>query len=89
ARYDEIVAAGAGAGAPPGAGENRRPTQGRVFVLDGDGKPKAVPVVLGISDGTTTEIVQGDLREGQDVVVGLAGGAAGRQPQAPGPRMRL
>jgi HlyD family secretion protein len=62
-----------------------------VFVLDTDGKPKAVPLVLGISDGTATEIVRGELAEGQEVITGVL--AAGAQPARTGttggPRLRL
>jgi HlyD family secretion protein len=83
AKFDETAAAGGGRGRGGG-------TSGRVFVLDEDGKPKAVPLVLGISDGTATEVLRGDLKEGQEVIVG--GG-----PQLPratpgsgqGPRLRL
>lgn len=58
---------------------------GRVWVLDETGKPKAVAVRLGLSDGTMTEIVSGDLSEGTEVVVG--GGAGAKSAVTPpGPR---
>ena len=85
AKYDEI------SGGAPGAGESRPATPGRVWVVDGD-KLKAVPVTLGISDGSATEVVRGDLKEGQEVVVGLAGGAQNRSGSGSGgssPRLRL
>ncbi len=47
-------------------------TSGRVFIVDADGKPKAVPLTLGISDGTATEVLRGELKEGQDVIIGAA-----------------
>jgi HlyD family secretion protein len=74
----------------PGAG-GRGTVPGRVWVQGPDGKPQAVQVVLGISDGTATEVVRGELREGQDVIVGLAGAASGRPGATPagGPRLRL
>ena len=56
-------------------------TAGRVFVVGTDGKPKAIPLTLGISDGTATEIVRGDLRDGQEVIIGAAG-ATQRAPAA-------
>jgi HlyD family secretion protein len=64
-------------------------TSGRVFILGEDGKPKPVSLTLGISDGTATEILRGELREGQEVVVGGAatsqrpatGGASGQPPR--------
>ena len=50
-------------------------------------------LVLGISDGTATEVLRGDLREGQEVIVGSAGAQGGRPGQTPGgaapPRLRL
>ena len=49
---------------------------GRVWVLGAEGKPKAVNVVLGISDGSSTEVVSGELKEGQEVIVGPSPGAA-------------
>jgi HlyD family secretion protein len=42
-----------------------------VWVLAG-GKPKRVPVATGVSDGSFTEIVSGDLKEGQEVLVDTA-----------------
>jgi HlyD family secretion protein len=80
-----------------GAARRGATTPGRVFTVGPDGNPVAVALVLGLSDGTMTEIVRGDLKEGQDVVVGTAGAAAsgpGRPPTgggaapASGPRLR-
>ena len=66
---------------------------GRVFLLDQDGKPKSVSLRLGITDGTYTEVLEGDLKDGQEVIVGTASGsAAGARPAAPGqnsPRVRF
>ena len=47
------------------------------------GKPEAVPVKVGITDGSHTEIVEGALREGDQVIVDVASGG---NPQAPGGR---
>jgi HlyD family secretion protein len=77
ATYDEMT--------PGGTGEVAAP--GRVYVLEADGKPKAVNVTLGISDGSFTEVVRGELKEGQEVVAGLVGGG---KPGTPGgPKLRL
>ena len=55
-----------------------------------DGKPAPFQLTLGLSDGTFTEILRGDLKEGQEVIVGLAGGAVRGAPQPQsGPRLRL
>ena len=83
AKFDQSAGAGGGSGRSRGASAS-----GRVYVLDIDGKPKAVAVTLGISDGTATEVVRGDLTDRQEVIVG---GGASTQPQRPGqpPRLRL
>ena len=43
----------------------------RVWILK-NGAPASVPVVVGVSDGQRTEIVKGDLKEGQGVIVDSA-----------------
>jgi len=57
--------AGARADAGGGKGEKKGPA---VWVLEG-GTPKRVGIALGISDGTYTEVLSGDLKEGQQVIV--------------------
>lgn len=54
---------------PAGRGGERR---GTVWVLGDDGRPKAVAVTVGASDGTLSEVAKGDLAEGQEVIVGIA-----------------
>jgi len=71
----------AGAGAKAGASEKRGPA---VWVLE-DGKPKRVSITPGISDGTYTEIVSGDLKEGQQVIVESL--KKTNTPTTSGPRM--
>jgi HlyD family secretion protein len=62
ARYEERTAGGGRAGA--GA---------RVWVLDAGGKPRAVAVRVGLTDGTYSELLSGDgLREGSEVIVASA-----------------
>jgi HlyD family secretion protein len=46
-----------------------RPQAPHVWVLDADG-PRAVPVRVGITDGTYTEVA-GDLQPGRTVIVGV------------------
>ena len=70
---------------PPGRGGG--PPAGRVWLLGPDGKAAAITVQLGIGDGTFTEVVKGDLSEGQQVIVGLA--TAGDRPPGSPPRLRL
>ena len=86
---------GGKAGGAPGQAGPRPSAQagarGRVWTLGADGQPKQIALQLGISDGTSTEVTEGPLEEGAQVIVGLAGsdrpvpggGATG------GPRLRL
>jgi HlyD family secretion protein len=92
ARYDADTASGSGGG----GGGGRGPTPGRVWVQGPDGKPQAVQVMLGISDGQMTEVVRGEVKEGSEVITGIAGAAGQGRPgttPAPGsgssPRLRL
>ncbi len=48
-------------------------------------KPKRIPVNLGVSDGSFTEMVSGGLKEGQDVIVESL--TKVKQPSPTGPRM--
>jgi HlyD family secretion protein len=61
-------------------------SSGRVFILGPDGKPKAVTVQLGISDGTFTEVAGGELKDGQEVITG-AGERPGAAKPSGGPRL--
>jgi HlyD family secretion protein len=45
---------------------------GRVFVLNPKGQPTLVQLRLGITDGRVTEVLSGDLKEGQPVLIGPA-----------------
>lgn len=55
---------------------------GRVFVAGADGRPEAVTLSLGISDGVMTEVLSGDIEAGRELIVG--GGPAGQaSPSAP------
>jgi HlyD family secretion protein len=58
----------------------------RLWVLR-DGKPVPLPVTVGLDDENFTEIVNGDLRPGDQVIVGEERGASGRRPGLPLPRL--
>ncbi|MBX9903459.1 MAG: HlyD family efflux transporter periplasmic adaptor subunit [Burkholderiales bacterium] len=60
-------------------------TRGTVWVADGTRAPKAVNVRLGISDGTFTELLGGELKEGDAVIVG-GGGAVRAETKGAAPR---
>jgi len=74
ARYDEIVA------------ESRTVTRGRVWVLDGAGEPKAVNVRLGLTDGTYTELLGGNLKENMELVISAVGTGRGTSRSSSSPR---
>jgi HlyD family secretion protein len=62
-------------------------TAGRLWVLQA-GQPRPVEVQLGLSDGSSTELLGAELPEGAEVIVGLAPGAEKRDAGGL-PRMRL
>jgi HlyD family secretion protein len=59
--------------------EAREESVGQVWIRDGNGRLRAIAVRLGLTDGTFTEVVGGDLNAGQEIVTGFAdsSGAAG------------
>jgi HlyD family secretion protein len=73
-----------GANASPAASDKPRHNRGTVWVVDGD-FVRPVRVTVGLSDGTSTEILAG-LKEGQQVVIGeehQGGGGDTSNPFAP------
>ena len=73
---------------PGGGGGRGGAPAGRVWLVGSDGKPAAVALQLGIGDGTYTEVAKGEIKEGQQVIVGLAVPGDRSQPGA-APRLRL
>jgi len=72
------------------AGSRGQASSGRVWVLQ-EGEPAPLDVRLGLTDGSSTEIVSGPLAEGAEVIVGVGenrGGAAAPGTGG-GPRGRL
>jgi HlyD family secretion protein len=58
-----------------------------VWILDQD-KPKRIPISPGISDGSSTELVSGEIREGQELIVESLSKDSGSSSKPPaGPRM--
>jgi HlyD family secretion protein len=91
-KFDALVAAAA----------NRQVTRGKIYLMGADGKPKAYNVRLGITDGSSTELIvspnspdAAELKEGAAVIIGTVntGATAGsssssaRPAGAAGPRM--
>jgi HlyD family secretion protein len=78
-KYAEVVAA-----------ETGRATagSGRVYVIGSSGKPVEVPLRLGLSDGNSTEVVAGDLKDGAEVIVGnIDRNAQASRPTGSAPRL--
>jgi HlyD family secretion protein len=90
-KFDALVAAAA----------NRQVTRGKIYLMGTDGKPKAYNVRLGITDGSSTELIVSPnspdasvFVEGAAVIIGTvntgatAGSASSQRPAgATGPRM--
>lgn len=75
-RYEEMTASRAGGG--------RSVTSGRVWVVDDRGKLKSVNLRIGLADGTHSEVIGGELKEGTQVIVGSQADAKARAQQAKG-----
>ncbi|MFZ2974395.1 MAG: efflux RND transporter periplasmic adaptor subunit [Ferribacterium limneticum] len=82
------MGASADGGGPkgPGKGKKRDGQSGTVYILAGD-EIKPVSVQLGITDNRNTEIVGGDLKEGDRIVTGENGGGQTGKPSSVGMRM--
>jgi HlyD family secretion protein len=65
--------------------EKKAVTGPGVWILE-QGNPKRITLSAGISDGSNTEITSDTLREGQEVIIELIGGAQKKQEAPPGPR---
>ena len=81
-----------GVDAPAGA---RGQGKGRVYTLGADGKPQAVAVRIGVSDGSSTELMESKeggaegagsaLAEGTEVITGIKGAPAAKGASGPRP----
>ena len=61
---------------------------GRAWVIGRTGRPTPAVLLLGITDGSATEVLSGDVKEGMEVLIGLRNGSAPPASGA-GPRLRL
>lgn len=67
-----------------------RSDSSRLWMLDKDGKPNALSVRLGLTDGSMTEVIVEDsqIKAGSEVIVGMQSAARSKPAAgAPGPRM--
>ncbi len=74
----------------------RTSSRGRIYLMGEDGKPKAFNVRLGISDGSSTELLvtpdnpaAAPLREGATVIIGVVASGNGSGRPASGPRLQF
>jgi HlyD family secretion protein len=71
------------------AGGRGQASSGRVYVLE-NGEPKAIDVRLGLTDGSSTELLGGGLAEGAEIIIGVAEAGRSAPPASSGgPRPRL
>jgi HlyD family secretion protein len=77
ARYEQMTASRTAGG---------RAATGRVWVVDDTGRPRAVEVRIGLTDGTHSEVIGGALQEGSQVIVGTQADARARAQAKGGPR---
>jgi HlyD family secretion protein len=69
-----------------GKGKKRDTSSGTVYVIDGK-QLKAISIQLGISDNRSTEVVGGDLKAGDKVIVGENTASANSKPSSVGMRL--
>ena len=82
----EKPAAGATPGEGRGKGRKRDTSSGTVYVLDGD-TIKPVSLRIGITDNRNTEVVEGDLKPGDRIILGEKTPTAANKPSSVGMRM--
>jgi HlyD family secretion protein len=75
-----------GAGEARGKGKKRDTASGTVYVID-QGELKPVSVQLGITDSRNTEVVGGDLKAGDKVVIGENIASSSGKPSSVGMRL--
>ena len=82
----EKPAAGATPGEGRGKGKKRDTSSGTVYVLDGD-TIKPVSLRIGITDNRNTEVVEGELKPGDRIILGEKTPTAANKPSSVGMRM--
>jgi HlyD family secretion protein len=69
------------------AGQRRKPTT--VWYLDENGKPAVTFIRAGVTDNSYTEVLRGDLKEGQEVILGEQTVQASSNTRPGGPPMMI
>lgn len=71
------------AGRQPGVAKGGKGAAGgKIWIMGADGKPSAIELKTGINDGNQTEVLDGALQEGLQVIVGVAA-ASDKKPSPP------
>ncbi len=68
---------------PPDARKENAGQKGKAVWVVENGKPMRLPVTVGISDGIFTEMVGGDVRQGQELIVEALSKSKSKAQQAP------
>lgn len=78
-KYQEIAAE---------SGDRRGGMRGRIYTIGENGQPKAIEVRFGLSDGTMTEVLSSEVKEGMEIITSAPQSQqANRQQRTPGFRM--
>ena len=72
-----------GGGSVHAAGKRSQNPGQNIWIMGPDGQPKAVRVKLGSSDGSYTTVESGDLKEGEQIIVGATSKGAPAAAAAP------
>ncbi len=75
--------AGAGEATPGPRGGTKGSGGQTIWILGNDKKPRPVSVKLGITDGSASELLAGDLKEADEVIVGVVSKEASGGPAQP------
>ncbi|MFM8551725.1 MAG: efflux RND transporter periplasmic adaptor subunit, partial [Nitrospiraceae bacterium] len=76
---------GGESGAPsarPAGGKGRGAAEKKVWRVGESGDPEALPIQPGISDGNVTEIVGGELKDGDQVIIGIETPRGAKKPDS-------
>jgi HlyD family secretion protein len=88
-KAEASAASGALSGAPSGASPDGAPApEAKTIWVLRNGTPQAASIHAGLSDGTVTEVVDGDVHEGDAIVVEAVGGDAAPAPAGTGTSLR-
>lgn len=81
-KYEQILAE---------TGDRRTLIRGRIYTLDENRQPKAIDVRIGLTDGSMTEVIAPELKEGMEIITSAVQSQSAKDTSPPrpptGPRM--